>query len=190
MERPKLLTIDRPIEYLLSGISSTSAIITRFIRSVRVAHADLAAVTRDLSDLRLILELLRDEPGVPLVLQGQMLLVLESCGNILIYIDNILSRSPDPAKWIESGRNETASCRSSLAVFREALSLALEVTSLYDPLFLHSFLLSLQSHEPNLAGLQRCVARPPSRCRCRQRQHTSRGKSFAGKHSIHAARSR
>jgi hypothetical protein len=121
MERPKLLTIDRPIEYLLSGISSTSAIITRFIRSVRVAHADLAAVTRDLSDLRLILELLRDEPGVPLVLQGQMLLVLESCGNILIHIDNILARCPDPAKWIESGRNETASCRSSLAVFREAL---------------------------------------------------------------------
>ncbi|KAK4040124.1 hypothetical protein C8A01DRAFT_46522 [Parachaetomium inaequale] len=74
MERHKMLTIARPIEYLLSGISSTSAIITRFIRSVRIAHADLAAVTRDLSDLRLILELLRDEPGIPLVLQAQMLL--------------------------------------------------------------------------------------------------------------------
>ena len=32
-------TLSQPIEYLLSGISSTSAIITRFIRSVRVAHA-------------------------------------------------------------------------------------------------------------------------------------------------------
>jgi hypothetical protein len=125
-----MLTIARPIEYLLSGISSTSAIITRFIRSVRVAHHDLAAVTRDLSDLRLILELLRDEPGVPLALQAQMLLVFESCGNMLIHIDSILARCSEPAKWVESGRAETSACQTSLATFREALSLALEVASL------------------------------------------------------------
>ncbi|SPQ24549.1 cd00922f-7f8b-44d4-881b-5f29f4469b22 [Thermothielavioides terrestris] len=73
MEPSRMNTIAQPVEYLLSGISSTSAIITRFIRSVRVAHADLAAVTRDLSDLRLLLELIRDEPGIPLVLQAQPL---------------------------------------------------------------------------------------------------------------------
>jgi hypothetical protein len=137
MERPQMLTIARPIEYLLSGISSTSAIITRFIRSVRVAHADLAAVTRDLSDLRLILELLRDEPGIPLVLQAQMLLVLESCGNVLIHIDSILARCSEPAKWIEAGRVEISSCRDSLTTFREALALALDVASLYYPQFLY-----------------------------------------------------
>ncbi|KAK4235015.1 hypothetical protein C8A03DRAFT_46767 [Achaetomium macrosporum] len=71
-------TIARPIKYLLSGISSTSAIITRFIRSVRIAHADLAAVTRDLSDLRLLLELLRDEPGVPPLLQSWLTRTHES----------------------------------------------------------------------------------------------------------------
>jgi hypothetical protein len=131
MELPQMLTIARPIEYLLSGISSTSAIVTRFIRSVRVAHTDLAAVTRDLSDLRLILELLREEPAVPLVLQGQMLLVPESCGNVLIHIDSVLARCPDPVKWVESGRAEICSCRSSLATFRGALLLTLEVASLY-----------------------------------------------------------
>jgi hypothetical protein len=129
----KMLAIDRPIEYLLSGISSTSAIITRFIPSVRVAHTDLAAVTRDLSDLRLILDLLRDEERIPLVLQGQMLLVLESCGNVLIQIDNILARCPEPGNWIESGRREITSCRTTLVAFREALALALEVVSMYCP---------------------------------------------------------
>ncbi|KAK3292904.1 uncharacterized protein B0H64DRAFT_363144 [Chaetomium fimeti] len=130
MDRAQMPTIARPIEYLLSGISSTSAIITRFIRSVRVAHADLAAVTRDLSDLRLILELLRDEPGIPLVLQAQMLLVLESCGNTLIHIDTILARCSEPTRWIDLGRVEILSCRSNLTRFREALTLALDVASL------------------------------------------------------------
>lgn len=138
MEPPQVLTIARPIEYLLSGISSTSAIMTRFIRSVRVAYADLAAVTRDLSDLRLTLELLKDEKGVPLPLQEQMLLVLESCGNLLIHIDNILTRCADPGKWIESGRAEILACRNSLTISREALALALEVVSMYSPTFLSS----------------------------------------------------
>lgn len=133
-----MLTIVRPIEYLLSGISSTSAIITCFIRSVRVAHTDLAAVTRDLSDLRLILELLRDELGVPLLLQAQVLPVLESCGNVLIQIDSILARCPDAAKWIELGRAGISTCQSSLATFQEALALALEVASLYFPSLLRS----------------------------------------------------
>jgi hypothetical protein len=137
MDRAQMLTIARPIEYLLSGISSTSAIITRFIRSVRVAHADLAAVTRDLSDLRLVLELLRDEPGIPLVLQAQMLLVLESCGNTLIHIDTILARCSEPTRWIDLGRVEILRCRSNLTTFREALTLALDVATLYFPRFLY-----------------------------------------------------
>lgn len=120
----------RPIEYLLSGIASTSAIITRFIRSVRTAHADLSAVTRDLSDLRLVLELLHDENDVPLRLQGQILVLLESCGNVLIKIDNVLARCPEPAKWAEVGREEINKCRTTLALFRAALAFALEVVSL------------------------------------------------------------
>ena len=132
MDRPQMSTIARPIEYLLSEVSSTSAVITRFIRSVRVAHADLGAVTRNLSDLRLILELLRDERALPLALQAQMLLVFESCGNVLIQIDDILARCPEPTAWAESGRTEISACQASLATYWSALSLALEVSSLYD----------------------------------------------------------
>ncbi|GAB1317778.1 hypothetical protein MFIFM68171_07988 [Madurella fahalii] len=130
MESSQILATARPIEYLVFGISSTSAIITRFIRSVRVAHADLSAVTRELSDLRLLLDLLKDEPGMPLLLQAQMLSVLESCGNVLIEIDAVLARHPNIAQWLASGRSEMAACRLRLTTFREALALALEVASL------------------------------------------------------------
>lgn len=130
MEPSHQHTAARPIECLLSAISSISATITRFIRSVRAAHADLASLTRELSDLRLLLELLRDEPDMPLLLQGQMLSVLDCCGEDLGCIDTTLAQSADTARWTAYGRADIAVCRTTLAVFREALALALEVASL------------------------------------------------------------
>ncbi|KAK4185624.1 hypothetical protein QBC35DRAFT_465413 [Podospora australis] len=132
MDAPRKHTASRPIEYLLSGISSTSSIITRFIRSVRASHSDLSAVTRELSDLRLLLELLRDEPHIPLVLQAQMLLLLESCGNTLIRIDSILAQCHDATQWAQMGKAQMAQCRDDLGLFREALAMALDIVSL-DP---------------------------------------------------------
>ncbi|KAJ4287101.1 hypothetical protein N0V88_007723 [Collariella sp. IMI 366227] len=99
-------TIARPIEYLVSGIFSTSAIIRGFIRSLCVSHPDLATVTRELSKLRLVLDVLVVETKVPLRLQLHMLLVLESCGNVLIHVDTILKRWSEAAKWLELGRPE------------------------------------------------------------------------------------
>lgn len=130
MERRSGHSASRPIEYLLSGISSTSSIITRFIRSVRAAHADLSAVTRELSDLRLVLELLREEPSIPLILQAQMLLLLESCGNVLIQIDSVLDQCKDAGQWTKTGQKQMARCRVKLGTFREALSLALDILTL------------------------------------------------------------
>lgn len=131
MEAAQALPIAQPAEYLLSAVSSTSAIITRFVRAVRVAHADLAAVTRELSDLRLLLELLKEESAIPAILQTHVLRVLESCGEVLIHIDVILARCSEPGQWKESGSKEMGSCRDRLGTCREALSLALDVSSLY-----------------------------------------------------------
>ncbi|KAK4161792.1 hypothetical protein QBC43DRAFT_217139 [Cladorrhinum sp. PSN259] len=127
MERRSANSASRPIEYLLSAISDTLSIITRFIRSVRAAHADLSAVTRELSDLRLVLELVKEEPSIPLVLQAQMLLLLESCGNVLIQIDSVLAQCKDAAQWLQTGQKQMAECRVNLGTFREGLSLALDI---------------------------------------------------------------
>ncbi|KAK4652931.1 hypothetical protein QC762_503680 [Podospora pseudocomata] len=132
MEQTRKHSASRPIEYLLSGISSTSAILTRFIRSVRASHSDLSAVTRELSDLRLLLELLRDEPSIPLLLQAQMLLLLESCGNTLIRIDSILAQCRNATDWSQTGRAQIGQCRDDIGLFREVLGLALDILSL-DP---------------------------------------------------------
>ncbi|KAK4224100.1 hypothetical protein QBC38DRAFT_511985 [Podospora fimiseda] len=127
MERRSANSAARPIEYLLRSILDTSSIITRFIRLVRAAHADLSAVTRDLSDLRLVLELVKEEPRIPLMIQAQILLLLESCGNVLIQIESILSQCKDAAQWLKTGQSQMAQCRVNLGTFREGLELALDV---------------------------------------------------------------
>jgi hypothetical protein len=122
------------IDSILDSISSTSLSITNFIRSVRSARTDLAAVTRELSDLRLVLELLRDEHDVPFPMQARSRAVLECCGATLRRINALLV---DPSKW-ESGRgrwavkekSETAPFWIGLQTYREALGLVLEVANL------------------------------------------------------------
>lgn len=123
-------TIAQALEYLLSGIRSTSAIINGFIRAVPIAHADLTAVARSLSDLRLLLEMIREESSIPVLLQTQMLPVFGCCGNVLVHIDTTLSHCREPEPWTASGQGAMASCRDSLGIFREALALALEMTDL------------------------------------------------------------
>ena len=123
--------ISQPIGYLISAITSTSVIITKFIRSVLLSHADLAPVNYDLSDLRLLLKLIKEQPAIPESLQSQTLLVLECCGNALIHIDAVLGKYTGPEQWVTYGRTEMANCRSSIAIFREALALVLDVATLY-----------------------------------------------------------
>ncbi|KAK3939216.1 hypothetical protein QBC46DRAFT_438402 [Diplogelasinospora grovesii] len=120
----------RPIEYVLSGVSTTLSSITQFIRSVRTAHADLAAVTRELSDLRLLLELLLEEPDIPLLLQAQVLSLLQHCGDLLIRVDVILTNSRDAARWAATGRDDMIRLKDSLQTHRQSLSLVLEVVNL------------------------------------------------------------
>lgn len=123
-----------PIDETLSIISGTSTTITRFLRSVRAAHSDLAAVTRELSDLRLLLELMRDEQDMPLLLQAQVIALLEDCRDIINRIRDTLERCTTPAQWTSSVKPNMTALRQSLEIFRRALGLVLEVVHLYvDP---------------------------------------------------------
>ncbi|KAM7210878.1 hypothetical protein V8F06_013741 [Rhypophila decipiens] len=119
-----------PIDETLSSISSTSASITRFLRSVRAAHSHLAAVSRELSDLRLLLELMRDEQDIPLLLQAQVLALLHDCRGILARIRDMLEGGPSPAHWTSVVKPNMPSLRQSLEIFRRSLGLVLEVVHL------------------------------------------------------------
>ncbi|KAK4217518.1 hypothetical protein QBC37DRAFT_449655 [Rhypophila decipiens] len=119
-----------PIDETLSSISSTSATITRFLRSVRAAHSHLAAVSRELSDLRLLLELMRDEQDIPLLLQAQVLALLHDCRGILARIRDMLEGGTSPTHWTSVVKPNMPSLRQSLEIFRRSLGLVLEVVHL------------------------------------------------------------
>lgn len=119
------------IENTLSCISTTSSAIARFVRSVRSAHADLSSVARALSDLRLILELLRDERGTPSSIQLQGLVLLDACGETLVRIDVLLAQHPGAADWASGDcRDDLLRQQAKIGVFQKALALVLEVVTL------------------------------------------------------------
>lgn len=124
--------IVRSIDQTLSVIPKTSTSIARFIRSVRAAHGDLATVTRDLSDLRLVLELMRDEPEIPLRLEVELVILLCACQYAMTAIETAVARCPDSVAWLSgASKDEVMVQRANLAMFREALALVLEVVTLY-----------------------------------------------------------
>lgn len=116
-----------PIDDTLSTISATSITITRFLRSVRAAHAELAAVTRELSDLRLLLELMREEQGIPLLLQAQVLAILQDCRTAILQVRDSLERCTSTVQWTSTTKPGIVSIRPGLEIFRRALALVLEV---------------------------------------------------------------
>jgi len=127
------------IDGLIATIGTTSHRVTNFIRVVRSARADLVQVTRELSDLRLELELLRDEHNVPPQIQSRGLAVLDSCGVVLRRIGSLLagdapSKDKDspqrPPRWSVKERFATSNLCNCLQTYREALSVLPDVTCL------------------------------------------------------------
>ncbi|KAK0611261.1 hypothetical protein B0T14DRAFT_500401 [Immersiella caudata] len=128
---PEILGLSGLTEQLLSNISTTTNAITHFIRSVRSAHADLSTVTHDLADLRLVLELLRDDPNVPPSLQGHIPTLLSACGDCLARVNCALEHCLDPAQWSSgSSRGVISGQQGKLRILRRALALLLEVVTL------------------------------------------------------------
>ncbi|KAK3317751.1 hypothetical protein B0T19DRAFT_297147 [Cercophora scortea] len=118
------------VDDILAAISTTSATITRFIRSVRAAHADLTAVTRELSEMRLTLDLIQDEQEVPALLKSEVAGLLVACGDTLAETRRVLDQCQDAAQWTSTGRAEITGLRARLETFRRALGLVLDVSSL------------------------------------------------------------
>lgn len=127
-------TTSPSIDLILSAASTTSTEITRFVRSVRAAHADLVAVTRELSDLRLLLELLRDEHNLPSQLQDiehGLPALLRDCKRVLTQIQDALSQcNGDAGEWVRVGKTSIEESGGELETLRRSLGLALEVVNL------------------------------------------------------------
>jgi hypothetical protein len=137
------------ISALFTSISVTSRSLTDFVRGVRSARQDLAHVTRELSDLRLVLELLRDdEHDIPSALRGRLDAVVRDCGAVVRRMTGVLTESAAAAvrdrnsqeadgngrriswQWDGEQKAETARLSVGVQTYREAMALALEVANL------------------------------------------------------------
>ena len=123
---------------LLSTAGKTLLGITTFIRGCRDARADLTSVSGELTQLQIVLELLKDDTDVsddrilPESLQNQILSIIKNCSAVLDSINELLQKHAGKAgatKWVMFGKAEVAGLRMSLEAHRGSLSLVLEVVS-------------------------------------------------------------
>ena len=117
--------------------------ITRFVRDVRVARADLDAVSRELGSLKLILLTLGDEfvdegsddaVELPATLRKQIQDMIGNCQAVLVDIGRLLeeqkkSRIGEAQRWTLTGKADVSRLQMSLAAHRGALDIALELVN-------------------------------------------------------------
>lgn len=123
---------------LLATVTKTALAVTNFTRDCREARSDLTSITGELSQLNLVLELLRDETAVtddrimPESLQIHILSTINSCSAAVSKINTILDKHTGKTgmlRWATFGKNEVAGLRTSLEAYRGSLSLVLELVS-------------------------------------------------------------
>ena len=124
---------------LLGTVAKTSLAVTSFVRGCREARADLSSISGELTQLHLVLDLLKDDTAVsdtrviPESLQAQILSIINNCSIVIGNINTVLDKhsgKAGPAKWVASGKAEAAGLRISLEAHRSSLSLALELVSI------------------------------------------------------------
>jgi hypothetical protein len=123
---------------LLAAVTKTTLAVINFTRDCREARSDLTSITGELSQLNLVLELLRDETAVsddqiiPESLQTHILSTINSCSAAVSKINTVLDNHAGKTgvlKWATFGKSEVAGLRTSLEAYRGSLSLVLELVS-------------------------------------------------------------
>ncbi len=125
---------------LLGTVGKTGLAVTEFIRGCREARADLTAISGELTQLHLVLDLLKDDAAVsdnsgrviPESLQTQILSIIKNCTAVVDNINTVLQNyagRTGVAKWVAFGKAEVAGLRMSLEAHRGSLSLVLELVS-------------------------------------------------------------
>ncbi|EQB56951.1 hypothetical protein CGLO_03002 [Colletotrichum gloeosporioides Cg-14] len=121
---------------LISAAGATVNAITSFVRDCRAARVDLTIVARELADLQLILELLKDNgqyDALPSPLKDQIERIVKRCSCIVSDINLELKRCKGKSGaviWAADGKKAVEGLRRELATYRESLGLTVEMTAL------------------------------------------------------------
>lgn len=122
---------------LIGAIGKTTQAVTKFVRTCRDAREDLAAVSRELSDLRIVLELLIDDTAtkasLPAAFEKHVLALVGNCLGVTTEIagelDNHDGRT-GPARWAVGGKETMNQLKTMLETHKGSLNLALELANL------------------------------------------------------------
>ncbi|KAI1123978.1 hypothetical protein F5Y10DRAFT_41314 [Nemania abortiva] len=124
---------------VITAAQQTASAIYRFIRDCKEARADLTAVTGELSELTVLLELIRDDNAaatndcLPDALQYQVRTMLASCTTAVRKIESTLAKcrgKPGPLRWTVLEKDRVVALKGSLEAFKSGLGLALETVNL------------------------------------------------------------
>ena len=124
---------------LIDAAAKTSTGIITFVHSYHGARSDLITMNNELSELRTVLELLKDtvvktiDSVIPERLQARVVSIIDNCVAVVTKIDDILDRHRGglgAAKWAVAGKMEIAGLRTGLEAHRQSLHLALELVSI------------------------------------------------------------
>jgi hypothetical protein len=127
------------LAFIVAAQKTTTAIY-RFLHSCAAARADLIQVERELSALRLTIELIKDEDdtnaqsSLPNVLKEQVRNMLTNCEASAQQITGILdncSGKAGPIRWTLLEKNKVLALNGKLEAFRSALSIALETVNMF-----------------------------------------------------------
>lgn len=130
---------------ILELITTTSRSIASFIRSVRDSRSDLDEVDRELQSIRRILELLQEDlaaqdddeakVGVPSLLGGQILGILQGCQAAITQVEGTVERCRNSINrsagsqfiWALTGKADIQKCRDILEPNRRALEISVDI---------------------------------------------------------------
>ena len=126
---------------LTTAAAKTTVAVQGFVRTFRESRQDLAAVTRQLGELNMIIDLLKDESNtaddqqtqMPDSLKSQICGMLASCAGVLAELDVIVEKHKSgsfgsAARWTLRGKEEVAALQKRLSEHIAALNIALEVS--------------------------------------------------------------
>ncbi|KAI0814588.1 hypothetical protein GGR55DRAFT_438490 [Xylaria sp. FL0064] len=122
----------------ISATQKSSIAIYKFSRDCKEARSDLKNTTQELSELKLILELISDSnndtlEGLPDSLQPQLKEMLASCETVVKDIEKIIAncnRRTGVLRWTLVDKEKVTTMKVSLEAFKSGLSLALDTANL------------------------------------------------------------
>lgn len=136
------LSISTSVVALIGAVVNTSITVTKFAQSVRDARQELASTSRELNDLRTVLEFMQYDYNSETVLVQlpavssmavQIQSVLENCNKIIGDLDQLVTKYDSKRmQWVLFGKDKVIALNAQLAAHIKTLQLGVNVSSPYD----------------------------------------------------------